>query len=89
VKVKDVLAMIGDKPLLDVLEERGYVAFPNTAEGRFDMAAELETHGYDVFTEDEDSKMAACLADRDYYVVPIEEAPDYDTGFELYRNRRQ
>lgn len=83
-KVKDVLAKIGDKPLIEELRKRKFFVEASI----FDAAAELEAQGYDVFGPDgmRESRMVDHVRELGYYVFMDEVS--LPLGYELYRSRR-
>lgn len=86
-KVRDVLARIGDKPLVEALTERGYVVF--TKGDSFGMAEHLEeNHGYQCFTDMQADRAAEWLREEGYVVMDDLPRGAIDDGFELYRQRR-
>ena len=86
-KVKDVLAMIGDKPLIETLKERGYVCFDEKDLATIDMAAELKSRGYAVFGDEEEEKAMLYVRDDLGYIVF--EDVDFNAGLDAYRFGRR
>jgi hypothetical protein len=85
VKVRDVLAKIGDKPLVEALKARGYRVYEKG--NTFDMAADLESE-FAVFADGEEDKAAEWLRDNGYFVSDVLDMDALEQGFEHYRQRR-
>lgn len=86
-KVREVLERIGDKPLIEALQERGFSVYSaESHEDTLAMVSELKDAGYTVFDEDPSYDDVADYA-RDLGIPVLEEDADLEAGFHLYRNR--
>lgn len=87
-KVRDVLAQIGDKPLVEALQERGFNVYVSAKTGHFEMAAELEEQGYLVVdTDHEVHKLVSACEEQGYVVLDANEY-DIQHGYDLYVTRK-
>lgn len=86
-KVREVLAQIGNTPLIDELEARGFMVLQGGDKGETEMADALKDLGYGVFGDDDYEAVVRYA--REVHSAPImDEDISLSEGFELYRSRK-
>lgn len=91
-KVREVLEKIGDGPLVEALKARGFRVYAKDKDAaHFEMAADLETEGYNVYNTalgGDYDKAVSWLREEGYVVIDDLPHGSVNAGFDMYRQRR-